>query len=158
MSNTHTETRNLSTFVVGLIAGLLFTAGLAWSGMTDPAKVIGFLNVAALFTDSVPGAWDASLAFVMGGAVVITLVAFARTAKRADNSRPWLADAFRLPTRQDIDSRLLVGSACFGVGWGLGGFCPGPALSALLSNADLLWFAPAMGVGMWLATLHNKAD
>ena len=150
---------NLKTFVVGLVAGMLFTLGLAWSGMTDPAKVIGFLNVAALFTDQVPGAWDASLAFVMGGAVLVTLVAFARTPSNDSSSgkRPWLATAFHLPTRQDIDGRLVSGAACFGVGWGLGGFCPGPALSALLSTPDLLWFMPAMLVGMWLATLHNKS-
>lgn len=151
MSNT--EARSANTFAVGLLAGVLFTVGLAWSGMTDPAKVLGFLNVAALFTDQVAGTWDASLAFVMGGAVLVTLLAFGRAAR--GTGKPWLAEAFALPTRSDIDSKLLVGSACFGVGWGLGGFCPGPALSAMLSTPDLLWFVPAMAAGMWLATKHN---
>ena len=149
----YVEARSTSTFAVGLLAGVLFTAGLAWSGMTDPAKVLGFLNVAALFTDQVAGAWDASLAFVMGGALLVTLVAFAKAAR--NTGKPWLADAFVLPTRKDIDSKLVMGSACFGVGWGLGGFCPGPALSALFSTPDLLWFVPALVAGMWLATRHN---
>ena len=120
------DIRNLQTWATGLLAGLLFTAGLAWSDMTDPAKVIGFLNVAVLFTDQVPGAWDASLAY-----------------------------AFQHPTRTDIDARLLTGTACCGLGWGLGGFCPAPALSAVLVNTDLPWFLPAMGLGMWVATKQH---
>jgi uncharacterized membrane protein YedE/YeeE len=149
------DIRNLQTWATGLLAGLLFTAGLVWSGMTDPAKVIGFLNVAALFTDQVPGAWDASLAFVMGGAVAVTLLAFSRVPTTNTHDKPWLAYAFQLPTRTDIDVRLLTGTACFGIGWGLGGFCPGPALSAVLVNTDLLWFLPAMGLGMWVATTQH---
>ena len=149
------DIRNLQTWATGLLAGLLFTAGLAWSDMTDPAKVIGFLNVAVLFTDQVPGAWDASLACAMGGAVAFTLLAFSRAPTTHTQDKPWLAYAFQHPTRTDIDARLLTGTACCGVGWGLGGFCPAPALSAVLVNTDLPWFLPAMGLGMWVATKQH---
>ena len=143
--------------VIGLVAGLMFAAGLVFSGMTDPAKVIGFLNVAALFTDAVPGQWDASLAFVMGGAVIVTLIAYRQTKPNGEHSpaldanKPWFAQRFVLPTRQDIDWPLISGGAMFGVGWGLGGFCPGPALAAWTTNSDLVWFVPAMLAGMWVA-------
>ena len=100
--------------LVNLFAGTLFGLGLAISGMVNPAKVIGFLDIT--------GDWDPTLAFVMGGALLVTIPAFRLILKR---SRPVLADKFELPTKKDVDGRLLAGSAIFGVGWGLAGFCPG---------------------------------
>lgn len=98
-------------------AGALFAIGLAISGMTKPSKVVGFLDVA--------GAWDASLMFVMMGAIAVYFVAHRWILKR---SAPFFEGRFHLPTRKDIDARLVIGAAIFGVGWGLGGFCPGPGL------------------------------
>lgn len=124
--------------LVHLGIGLLFGVGLVISGMANPAKVLNFLDLA--------GRFDPSLAFVMGGAVLVALVGFRLTlARRA----PLLADRFHLPTRRDIDARLIVGPALFGIGWGLGGFCPGPALTAIgLAAPGTLVFLPAMLIGM----------
>ena len=102
------------------VAGMIFGAGLAVSGMTNPAKVLGFLDPL--------GRWDPTLAFVMGGALAVAAVAF-RVARRS--SRPWLAESFAIPTRADLDPQLLVGATLFGLGWGLVGLCPGPALANL---------------------------
>src|SRR5450830_1744149 len=103
-------------------AGLLFAAGLAVSGMTQPAKVIGFLNLGGIAS----GQWDPSLAFVMGGALLVTLIGFAITPPNPAHPErhPWFAQRFQLPTRQDIDTRLLLGAALFGIGWGAGGLLP----------------------------------
>jgi len=101
-------------------AGLVFGIGLIFAGMTDPSKVIGFLDVA--------GKWDPSLAFVMGGAIFVGLFAF-RKAKRRDTSL--LGEIMRIPTSQVITKPLVIGSLLFGAGWGLGGFCPGPGITAL---------------------------
>lgn len=129
--------KNLSA----LIAGLVFGLGLVISGMADPAKVQNFLDVF--------GTWDPSLAFVMGGAIAVTLPGFRLVAQRG---RPLFDERFRLPTRSDLDAPLLGGAALFGIGWGLGGFCPGPALTALpLAAPGTLIFVPAMLIGMWLA-------
>jgi uncharacterized membrane protein YedE/YeeE len=118
--------------------GLIFGAGLLISGMTDPIKVLGFLD---LF-----GAWDATLAFVMAGAVAVSSLGFALARRRA---APVLAAQQLWPTRKDIDAPLVAGSALFGLGWGLVGLCPGPALVNL---AGLSWpviaFVVAMGAGM----------
>lgn len=128
--------RLLSAFGIGLLFGL----GLVISQMVDPAKVLAFLDVA--------GAWDPSLAFVMLGAVAVTAVGYRVVLARQD---PLLADRFQVPTRSDIDTELLLGSAIFGVGWGLGGFCPGPALTALgLGRWDVGLFVLAMLAGMAL--------
>lgn len=128
-------------FVVNLLIGLLFGIGLVVSGMADPAKVLNFLDLS--------GTWDPSLAFVMGGAVVVTFVGYRLVLQRG---RPVMGDAFHLPAKTRIDRRLLGGAVIFGVGWGLGGFCPGPALTALgLGQAGTLVFVPAMFVGFWLA-------
>ena len=133
-----------------MLAGLLFAAGLVVSGMTQPAKVLAFLNLAGIADAARFGAWDASLAFVMGGALGVTLLAFSIT-PRSGNT-PWLAPAFKLPTRRDIDARLVLGAALFGIGWGLAGYCPGPALASLLTGAtDVLIFVAALAVGMWAA-------
>ncbi|MCV0396289.1 MAG: YeeE/YedE family protein [Rhizobiaceae bacterium] len=127
------------SFLVNLALGLLFGIGLVVSGMSNPAKVLNFLD---LF-----GTWDPSLAFVMGGAVIVAFVGYRVVLKR---DRPIAAGRFHLPDRSDIDARILVGPAIFGIGWGLGGFCPGPALTALgLGAPGTLVFVPAMIAGMW---------
>ena len=108
--------------LVAFGVGLLFAVGLAIGGMTDPLKVISFLDVA--------GRWDPSLAFVMGGAIAVYAPLFGLTRRR---EAPLFDEMFHLPTRRDIDPRLVTGAALFGVGWGLGGFCPGPALVSLMS-------------------------
>lgn len=124
-----------------LIAGLLFGTGLILSGMANPAKVQNFLD---LF-----GTWDPSLAFVMGGAIMVTMPGFRLVQRRAT---PLFNDVFHLPTRTDFDTRLVAGAATFGIGWGLGGFCPGPALTSLpLADSGTLIFVPAMLLGMVIA-------
>lgn len=124
---------------IALLAGLLFGAGLALSGMLDPMRVQGFLDIA--------GAWDPSLAFVLGGAVGIAALG---TTIRRRMRRPVLAESFDIPSGRQIDARLLGGSALFGIGWGLAGFCPGPALAALsLGLPKAFVFAAATLVGMW---------
>jgi uncharacterized protein len=124
--------------IVNAIAGLLFGVGLVISGMADPAKVLNFLDVA--------GSWDPSLAFVMGGAIAVALPGYWLVFRR---SRPVLADQFRLPSKQSLDRRLVGGAAVFGVGWGLAGFCPGPAIVSLALGAPgTLIFVPAMLIGI----------
>ena len=142
-----------ASLLLALAAGLLFALGLVLSGMTQPAKVIGFLNLAGMAQGDFPGAWDPSLAFVMGGAVMVTLLAFRLTPARAGQQRqPWFSSRFELPQQERIDAPLLQGAVIFGVGWGLAGYCPGPALATLLvSGRDVWLFVPAMLVGMWLA-------
>ena len=133
-----------------LLAGALFAFGLVLSGMTQPAKIIGFLNLAGLVDPARFGRWDPSLAFVMGGALLVTLVAFAVTPR--PGRKPWLAESFVLPTRKDIDGRLVLGAALFGIGWGLAGYCPGPALASVLTGGlDALVFVAALAAGMWAA-------
>jgi hypothetical protein len=127
-----------------LAAGLLFAVGLAVSGMTQPAKVVGFLDFL--------GAWDPSLAFVMLGAIVVYMGAYRGVVLKV--KRPLFADRFSIPTRSDIDFPLVAGSAIFGVGWGLSGFCPGPALVSFGAGASsALWFVPAVLAGMVLFNL-----
>jgi len=131
--------------LVALFSGLIFGVGLFVSGMTNPAKVLGFLDFA--------GTWDPSLAFVMGGALAVNAVAFALTRRRA---RPLFAEQFALPTRRDIDGELVAGSLLFGVGWGLVGFCPGPALASLLrGELPVYGFVLAMALGMALDRLRR---
>ena len=124
--------------LVTLISGLLFGFGLLLSGMANPAKVQNFLD---LF-----GTWDPSLAFVMGGAIAVTMPGFSLVTR---HSKPFFNDVFHLPTRTDFDARLITGAAIFGVGWGLGGFCPGPAMTALpLAAEGTLIFVATMLTGM----------
>lgn len=128
-------------------AGALFGVGLAISGMTKPSKVVGFLD---LF-----GAWDASLAFVMMGAIAVHLVAHRLIARRAS---PLFDTRFHLPTRKDIDVRLVLGAAIFGVGWALGGFCPGPGLVSAASGATAaLVFVGGMTIGMKMEHAISRA-
>jgi uncharacterized membrane protein YedE/YeeE len=126
--------------------GMVFALGLGISGMTQPSKVIGFLDVT--------GAWDLSLAFVMIGAIAIYFIAFRLTGKMRS---PVLAAQFSIPTRNDFDAQLVLGAAIFGAGWGLGGFCPGPAITSLASGAmPVFVFVASMGAGIYLhATVQN---
>jgi len=134
--------KQLSAFAAGLVFGL----GLLLSGMSDPGKVLGFLD----FT----GAWDPSLALVMGGAVLVGLFAFAAAKRR---TTAFLGDAMRLPTARDIDTRLVGGSLVFGVGWGLVGFCPGPAIVSMGSGQlKAALFVAAMLVGMLIYIVIEK--
>ena len=126
--------------------GLLFGFGLLVSGMANPAKVQNFLD---LF-----GTWDASLAFVMGGAVCVTLAAFALSRRR---SKPICAEQWFTPEKTAVDGRLLLGSALFGIGWGLVGICPGPALVLLgLGLPEILWFGAAFAAGLMAFQYWDK--
>ncbi len=127
-------------------AGLIFAAGLVLSGMTQPLKVLAFLNITAAWEGTFPGQWDPTLAFVMGGAVCVTLLAFAWTQRLAN--KPWLAHHFHEPLLNRIDGPLVGGAAMFGAGWGLAGYCPGPALASVLLSTDAMVFAVAMMTGM----------
>ena len=132
--------------LAAFLVGLLFGAGLIVSGMTDPFKVIGFLDVT--------GPWDPSLAFVMGGAVLVGLVAYRIAGRRA---AAVLGEPMRLPATTVVDRRLVLGSLVFGIGWGLGGFCPGPALAALGAGyGKAAAFAAAMVAGMALYELAER--
>jgi uncharacterized membrane protein YedE/YeeE len=139
----------MGRMIVALFAGTLFGLGLAVSGMMNPAKIIGFLDVA--------GNWDPTLAFVMGGALLITVPAFRQILNRP---RPILADGFALPTNSVLNARLLGGAALFGVGWGLSGFCPGPAVAALVTGLTPVFaFVAAMMAGMVLyAWVFERQD
>ncbi|QDM16084.1 YeeE/YedE family protein [Tardiphaga sp. vice304] len=129
---------NMLRIMVALVAGVVFGFGLAFSGMMDPGRVEAFLDIT--------GPWNANLAFVLGGAVLVAFIGV-RIGKRMQ--QPVLADKFNLPTRTTIDARLLGGAAIFGVGWGLAGFCPGPAVASLaLGVPTVLGFVAAMSVGM----------
>ncbi|MFT5469694.1 MAG: putative membrane protein YedE/YeeE [Verrucomicrobiales bacterium] len=131
-----------------LIGGALFGAGLVISGMTNPAKVIGFLDFF--------GSWDPSLAFVMAGAIAVFgsgLLIFRKTGKRVCSTT--LPDTSADP----VSKQMVVGSAIFGIGWGLGGFCPGPAIASLsVLRSEVLWFIPLMIVGMFLAQRVFRLD
>jgi uncharacterized membrane protein YedE/YeeE len=128
----------LAGVLVAFVSGALFAVGLAVAGMTQPAKVVGFLDVA--------GSWDASLAFVMVGAIAVFSTLSRLATKR---STPLWSARFQLPTRRDIELKLVLGSALFGVGWGLSGYCPGPGITSLATgSAQALTFVAAMAAGM----------
>ena len=133
--------------VAAFIAGLVFGFGLILSGMTDPGKVLGFLDLA--------GRWDPSLAFVMAGAILVGFFAFAMAKRRA---RAFFGGAMHLPQGRDIDHRLVAGSLVFGIGWGLAGFCPGPALVSFGSGQEkAAIFVAAMLGGMLIeATFASR--
>ncbi|OZA94451.1 DUF6691 family protein [Altererythrobacter sp. H2] len=129
-----------------LASGSLFGAGLALGGMTDPARVRGFLD---LF-----GAWDPTLAFVMGGAVIVMAIAWRIQPRLA---HPLFAEKFALPDRSDLTFKLVAGSALFGIGWGIAGLCPGPGVAALvLEPAGAATFIAAMLAGMGLVRLVER--
>lgn len=136
----------LVQFAIGLVFGL----GLVIAGMSDPAKVLNFLDLAAIPS----GGWDPSLAFVMAGAIAVTFIGFRLVLRR---KQPIFGGKFHLPTATDIDARIIVGPAIFGVGWGIAGFCPGPAFTAMtIGGSPALIFVAAMLAGMagarWLAS------
>lgn len=125
-----------------LIAGVLFGVGLAMSGMTDPERVLGFLDVF--------GDFDPALLFVLGGAVAVTVIAFRFVLRRP---APVLAESFQVSQVRGVDRSLLGGAALFGIGWGIAGYCPGPALAGLgVLSREALWFVPAMVAG---ALIHR---
>jgi uncharacterized protein len=124
-----------------LLSGLLFGIGLTISGMVNPMKILNFLDIS--------GPWDATLIFVMGSGLVVTLLGYQIIFKR---NAPLFATSFRLPTSQDIDVKLLGGAALFGLGWGLTGFCPGPAIASLVfGRMESITFVIAMAAGMIIA-------
>ena len=130
-------------YVTALIAGALFGFGLAISQMVDPARVLGFLDVA--------GTWDPTLIFVLGGAVGVTVIAFRFVLRQAN---PLFAESFHLPTKQDVDLPLVAGAAIFGVGWGIAGYCPGPGITALVRGAwNPVLFVAALAAGSFLHSL-----
>lgn len=135
----------LAQFAIGLVFGL----GLVVAGMSNPAKVLNFLDIGAIPT----GGWDASLAFVMAGAIAVAFAGYRLVLRLR---QPVFGKAFHLPTATTIDARIVVGPAIFGVGWGLAGFCPGPAFTAIATGGPPAWlFIAAMMTGMgaarWLA-------
>ena len=130
-----------SALLMGLMSGLLFGFGLAVSGMTDTEKVLGFLDLA--------GAWDPTLIFVMGGALLVTVPVYQLVQKR---DRPFFSGQFHLPNMTSLDKRLIGGAVLFGAGWGIFGYCPGPAISALTYGyQSTVIFVISMVIGMWLA-------
>lgn len=131
-------TTDKRSYVVALLSGLLFAIGLGLAGMTNPHKVLNFLDVF--------GDWDPSLALVMGGAILV----YAPIHRRLkDNSSPKFAERFHWPSKQDIDAKLVIGSILFGIGWGIAGLCPGPAIVAVASGrVAVLAFFAAMVLGM----------
>lgn len=128
----------MARLVWALASGLLMGCGLLMSGMADPATVLGFFDVA--------GTWNPSLAFVMGGGLAVTWAGYRLCLRRA---APVCASGFQVPTRRDVDARLIGGAAIFGIGWGIAGYCPGPAITAAAAGlAQGAWFVLAMLVGM----------
>ncbi|MEQ1753669.1 MAG: YeeE/YedE family protein [Micropepsaceae bacterium] len=137
---------NVSRIASSLAAGLVFGVGLTVSGMLNPAKIMNFLDVA--------GTWDPSLAFVMGAAVIVTVIGYRLSML---DPKPLFETKFFVPGATDLDARLIVGAAIFGIGWGLGGFCPGPAISALSIGAGGTYaFVAAMIAGMWAGRQMGK--
>lgn len=133
---------NRSAWAAGL-AGALFGAGLALSGMTDARRVLGFLDIT--------GAFDPTLAWVLAAALLVSALGQRWVLRRA---RPLLADRFQLPAAGSVDARLLLGAVLFGIGWGWAGYCPGPALAGLaVGSREALWFVPAMLLGV---VVHDR--
>lgn len=136
-------TRQLPQSIAALVSGTVFGFGLALSGMLNPARVQGFLDIF--------GVWDPSLAFVLGGAVMVTFIGV-RIMYRLD--KPAFDETFQVPTKERIDAPLVIGSALFGLGWGIGGYCPGPAVASLaVGHTESFLFVAAMLIGM---TIHDR--
>ena len=134
----------MGAIIAALLCGVVFGLGLAISGMVNPAKVIGFLDIT--------GRWDPSLALVMAGGLAVYILGFPLIRKKA---RPVLAESFQIPTRRDIDPKLVIGAVLFGIGWGLAGFCPGPALTSLPFGFTKVYIfvgsmvAGSLAYGLW---------
>lgn len=136
----------MSAVLTALITGIVFGLGLCVSEMVNPARVIGFLDVF--------GAWDSTLLWVLVAAVAVTGIGFPLVTKRR---RPILTDSFVMPEKSEIDARLIAGSVIFGVGWGLAGLCPGPAVAALASmSPSVLLFVIAMAGGQWIVSVLER--
>lgn len=139
-----------SEWWLALAAGFVFAAGLVLGGMTDPVRVIAFLDVKEMFEGPFPGRWDPTLGLVMAGALAVSLVAFSLTPYAS--RQPWVTREFRLPEPGSIDTRLIAGAVLFGIGWGIAGFCPGPALASLFTGRiEPVIFVMSMLPGMYLA-------
>ena len=133
---------------IGLVSGIIFSFGLVFSGMTNPEKVIGFLDIF--------GKWDPSLAFVMGGAVIFNLISFHFILKR---KAPLFEQSFDLPLKVEIDKKLIIGASIFGVGWGLIGICPGPSIVNLVTlNLNSFLFVGSMIIGMFVFKVLNSSS
>jgi len=134
--------RIISSFAIGILFGI----GLTIAQMVNPAKVLSFLDLA--------GNWDPSLAFVMGGGAGVAAIGYRLAWRRP---KPMLADMFQIPTRTDIDARLIIGGGLFGIGWGIAGLCPGPALASLgLGRSEVVFFVLAMTAGFALYEVYNR--
>lgn len=136
----------MNKIIAAFAVGIVFGIGLTIAQMVNPAKVLSFLDLA--------GNWDPSLAFVMGGGAGVAAVGYRLVLRR---SRPILADAFQTPTRTDLDARLIIGGGLFGIGWGIAGLCPGPALAVLaLGRSEAVIFVLAMMTGFALFELYDR--
>lgn len=136
--------KTLAALGIALLCGFLFGFGLALSGMSNPAKILNFLDVLAI----PDGRWDPTLLFVMAGALAVTFAGYRHVLKRP---RPIADSTFHLPTARHVDLRLVGGAAVFGLGWGLVGYCPGPAIASLAwSGAEPALFVAAMAAGLWI--------
>ena len=136
----------MAPFFIALVSGLIFGCGILLSGMANPAKILNFFDVA--------GPWDPSLAFVMGGALTVTAIGYRLVWRRG---KPIAAETFQLPVKRQLDSRLLLGSAIFGVGWGIAGFCPGGAIPALgLMRPEVALFVATMAAGIFIAQFVDQ--
>ncbi len=133
----------IKNFLIPSICGIIFSIGLVLSGMTNPSKIMGFLNVF--------GNWDPSLIFAMGGAIIIVMSTFYLSVKRMEGPLFNKKEGFNIQTDKEIDRSLVIGSTIFGVGWAMVGFCPGPAIAALtLVDGNIFMFFIAMSIGMLL--------
>lgn len=138
---------NRKALGTAFLAGFLFSVGLGISGMTVPAKIVGFLDIF--------GEWDPSLAGVMGGGILVALIFYRRVIAKG---HPFFASGFQIPTRTDITPSLVIGGGMFGMGWGIAGFCPGPAVTSLVTGStDILLFVGAMLAGMFLFRVVEPA-
>lgn len=136
----------MSRHIVALLTGIIFGLGLAVSGMINPEKVLGFLDIA--------GNWDPSLALVMGGAVAVTLLAFRKVLKLP---KPLFGARFEIPTSASVDPPLLIGATIFGIGWGIAGYCPGPAIASLtIGSLEPVVFIAAFIVGNFLSVMFDR--
>ena len=132
--------------LIAIVAGILFGAGVTVSGMVNPMKVLNFLDVT--------GIWDPSLAFVMAGGLMLTLIGYRFIFKR---SEPLFESSFKLPTTKSVDAKLVLGAACFGLGWGLSGLCTGPAIASIaFGRSETYLFVAAMAAGMVLTKFVQR--
>jgi len=137
----------MKAFLSALVAGLLLGLGLSISSMTNPQKVLNFLDIT--------GVWDASLLLVLGTAVGVTFLGYWMTQSMR---RPLFADRFQFPHKTEIDFHLIVGPMAFGIGWGIGGVCPGPGLElAITAPGTAIWFIPPLLVGLWIGRPFHRA-